>query len=224
VFIELVDQLRCVRAHEDSWLVAASQRMSGRHIVDGQLGCPVCEARYPVRAAVADFRTVGVAPAAAPFAAPFASVVGDPVPDAEEAMRLAALLALDEVRAPVVLVGAWGGLASLLLAMAPAVYLVVNPAAPVEERPEISALLAAGALPLAAGVAHGVALDAAGAADDGLVAGAVHALRGGGRLVAPAWAPLPTGVRELARDERHWVAERDAAASAPVALRRAPPG
>ena len=220
MFIELVDQLRCVRAHEDSWLVAASRRMSGRHIVDGELGCPVCEARYPVRAAVADFRTDGVAPAAAASA----SVAGDPVPDAEAAMRLAALLALDEVRAPVVLVGAWGALAPLLLAMAPAVYLVVNPPAPMDERPEISALLAAGALPLAAGAAHGVALDVAAAADDGLVAGAVRALRGGGRLVAPSSAPLPPGVRELARDERHWVAERDAAASAPVALRRAPPG
>jgi hypothetical protein len=39
-------------------------------------------------------------------------------------------------------------------------------------------------------------------------------------LVAPAHAPLPAGVRELARDEREWVAVKESAASAPVPLRR----
>jgi hypothetical protein len=31
-----------------------------------------------------------------------------------------------------------------------------------------------------------------------------------GRVVAPAEVPLPDGVRELARDGRHWVGERQA--------------
>ena len=42
----------------------------------------------------------------------------------------------------------------------------------------------------------------------------------GGRLVAPADAPVPNGVTELARDERQWVAERDAV-PALAELRRA---
>ena len=219
MFIELVDQLRCVRPHEDAWLVAAPDRMSGRHIVEGVLGCPVCGARYPVRDAVADFRPDAVDPVARNVAAP-GDDASDPRAGDEDAMRGAALLALADVRAPVVLAGAWGVVAPTLVALAPAAYLLVNPTAPVEARTELSALRAAGALPLAAGAAHAVALDAAAARDDALVAGAVRALRGGGRLVAPAWAALPADVRELARDERHWVAERDAPASAPVALRR----
>ena len=217
MFIELVDQLRCVRPHEDAWLVAAPDRMSGRHIVHGVLGCPVCGTRYPVREAVADFRLDAVDRDA--FRA-MDGDAGDPRTGDGEAMRAAALLALADVRAPVVLAGAWGVVAPTLVALAPAAYLLVNPTAPVEARTELSALRAAGALPLAAGAAHAVALDAAAARDDALVAGAVRALRGGGRLVAPAWAALPADVRELARDERHWVAERDAPASAPVALRR----
>ena len=42
--------------------------------------------------------------------------------------------------------------------------------------------------------------------------------RVGGRLVAPAGAPLPEGVRELARDDAVWVGEREALPSAPVTL------
>ncbi len=216
MFIELVDHLRCVRPHEDSWLVAASSVMAGRHVVRGVLGCPVCGARYMVRDGIADFR--GDAADAGPAgAAPASEALA---PTEEEVMRAAALLLLTEVRGPVVLGGAWGALAPALAELAPAVYLIVNPVAPVPERTELSALLARGALPLAEATAHAVALDERTATDSGLLAGAARALRGGGRLLAPATAPLPEGVRELARDERHWIAEREPQASAPIALRR----
>jgi hypothetical protein len=44
-----------------------------------------------------------------------------------------------------------------------------------------------------------------------------------GRVLAPAGVPMPDGVRELARDDRLWVGERDAPASplVPLQLRRA---
>ena len=58
MFVELVDALRCVRPHEDAWLVAATRRTEHRHILDGVLGCPVCRTEYPVRDGVADFRPV----------------------------------------------------------------------------------------------------------------------------------------------------------------------
>jgi hypothetical protein len=48
----------------------------------------------------------------------------------------------------------------------------------------------------------------------------VAALRPGARLIAPAAAPVPDGARELARDARHWVAERVAPAGPVVPLRR----
>ena len=55
MFIELVDSLRCVNVHEDTWLVAAVARMDGRHIVDGTLGCPLCRREYPIRDGVGWF-------------------------------------------------------------------------------------------------------------------------------------------------------------------------
>ena len=76
----------------------------------------------------------------------------------------------------------------------------------------------ASVLPLAKGCARGIALDDG--ADD-LLRSAVAALTPGGRLVAPAAAPLPEGMTLLARDDDQWVGERDAV---PVlsTLRRAP--
>lgn len=218
MFVELVDRLRCVRPHEEAWLVLASRRTVARHVVDGVLGCPVCRAEYPVRDGVADFRPDAAGPGVD------AAAGAEPLPpaDPDELLRLAALLALVDVRAPVVLAGTWEPLAAPLADAVPGLYLVVNPSRPVPAREEVSAIRASGALPLADGAAHGAALDDAAAADPGLVAGAVRALRPRGRLVAPVALPLPEGVRELARDERHWVAERDAApASRPVTLRRA---
>lgn len=215
MFIELVDHLRCVRPHDETWLVAAARRSDdSRHIVEGTLGCPICRAEYPVRGAIADFR-----------ADDGGIVDGGSMPvgpsDPESAMRLAALLALVDVRGPVVLAGAWGALAPRLADLVPALYLLVNDAPPGALRPEISALRAGGALPLAAGIAHAVALDAATGGDAELVAGAVRCLRTGGRLVAPLAVALPSGVRELARDDHQWLAEREDA-GAPVLLRRAP--
>jgi hypothetical protein len=215
VFIELVDHLRCTRPHEHSWLVAAARRMEARHVVDGELGCPVCHAEYPVRDAVADF-------AEETQSEPSASGAGDAMDGSDdELLRAAALLQLVEVRRPVVVAGAWAALLPRLVELVPATYLAVNATASLPLRPELSALRARGTLPLARGVAHAVALDAA-AADEGLLRGAVAALRPGGRLVAPAAVALPAGVRELARDERHWVAERapDASVTAPVPLAR----
>lgn len=216
MLLELVDTFRCIRPHEDSWLVAAAYRIDGRHLMEGVLGCPVCRTEYPVRDGVVDF-TGGAA--TAPAAASGAEVDRSSI--ADEAMRLAALLGLEEVRAPVLLAGGWVDLLATLGEIAPAPYILVN-AAPPADGPPASALRTAGTIPLASGAAHGVALDAAAAADDGLVQGAVRALRPGGRLVAPSGTPVPAGVRELARDARHWVAERvaEATTTAPQPLLR----
>lgn len=218
MFIELVDHLRCTRPHEESWLVAAARRMEARHVVDGELGCPVCHAEYTVREAVADFRDGARDDESAP---PANGEIGT---SDDELLRAAALLQLVDVRAPVVLAGAWASLLPRLVELVPAVYLAVNPSLSLPLRPELSALRAHGALPLARGAAHAVALDAAAVADHALLRGAVDALRSGGRIVAPVAIALPDDLRELARDDRHWVAERVAttATSAPVTLARRP--
>ena len=96
--------------------------------------------------------------------------------------------------------------------------LVVNPVPGVPIGRGISGILAEGNLPLAAGRARALAVDAAAAPD--FPVRALAALRAGGRLVAPVGVPLPAGVTELARDEAVWVAERDPAPSDIVPLGR----
>jgi hypothetical protein len=64
MFIELVDALRCLHEHEESWLVAAVERFEGRYIDRGSLGCPVCRTQYRIDRGAADFR--GTAAADAP--------------------------------------------------------------------------------------------------------------------------------------------------------------
>src|SRR3954462_15554710 len=55
MFVEIVDALRCPRAHEESWLVLAAQRTEDRHVLEGTLGCPVCHATYPIHGGIAEF-------------------------------------------------------------------------------------------------------------------------------------------------------------------------
>jgi uncharacterized protein YbaR (Trm112 family) len=42
VFIELTDLLRCPNPHDESFLVLLPDKMDGRSVRTGQLGCPVC--------------------------------------------------------------------------------------------------------------------------------------------------------------------------------------
>ncbi len=214
--LDLVDLLRCVEDHEESWLVATVDERDGRDVVRGSLGCPVCGRVYPVVDGAVNFRDD--APVAS---APRGDVTAD---RPSSTVRLAALLDLRDDGGVVVLAGAHAREAAALGAMAAVRCLVVNPEAPVAGD---GMLVVGERIPLAAGNVRGVAVDAATASERRLE-GFVRALRPGGRLVAPAGTPLPSGVRELARDAREWVAERVAPASPPVALRRrpgiAPPG
>jgi uncharacterized protein YbaR (Trm112 family) len=204
MFIELVDALRCPVPHEESWLVASADRMEARHIVEGTLGCPVCRAEYPIRGGVVDFRRE------APRALPPSTA-----PDPELAMRLAAFLDLSDATGFAVLVGARGAHAALVRAQVDTPLVLVDPPEHVEGEPGISVLRCDGELPLAAGAARGVAIDADSAER---VASAVRVTRVAGRVVAPASIPLPEGVRELARDETDWVGERQPLASPVVTL------
>jgi uncharacterized protein YbaR (Trm112 family) len=215
VFVELIDALRCPRVHEPTWLVAAAHDTRARCVVAGTLGCPVCRATYAVAGGVARFDQALSPPAAPPLADP-----------AGDALRLAALLGLTDAGGIVAVGGSWDAAVDPLLdAVAGAAdvrVLVIEPAGAYAPRPPVGALAGAW-LPVAPGALRGVALDAATATPDRLAA-AVAALRPRGRLVAPAAAPLPDGVHELARDARHWVAEREtgpAMAGPVVALRRA---
>lgn len=202
MLIELIDRLRCPNDHEETWLVAAAERTEHRRLVDATLGCPVCAAEFVVRGGTVHF--------------------GEPTPSvsmpADEAavMRLAALLHVQE-RGLYVLDAGWGSLAVALLALVPAEYLLVDPPVGVAAADGLAILAGLGdRWPLAAASLHGIVVERATPAR---LAGAVRVLRPRGRLVAPAAAPMPLGVTELARDDRHWVGEK---LSDVVTLGRAP--
>ena len=227
MFIELVDALRCPVPHEDSWLVASAERTESRHIVTGTLGCPVCRAQFPIRRGVADLRlkrgepdaASGSAPLAAselapgdptrahPGAAPISAGPGTMAPGTDEGVRLAAFLGLDDAVGVAVLCGRWGLHAHALRELVELPLLLVDPPARFSGEPGISVIRCDGPLPLAPAVARGMALDEG--TDAARIASAVRATREGGRMVGPVTLPVPVSMRELARDDRVWVAERE---------------
>lgn len=213
MFIELVDALRCPRPHEESWLVLAATRLEARHVQEGTLGCPVCHAQYPIRDGIVDLRPLADArPAARERDAEEDAALVQRVP----ALDLAAMLNLADASGFAVLVGEWGRHAHALLDLEPVPpLLLVNPPAGVRIVPGLSGVEAGGALPLADGAARAVAIDGA---EPTQVASGAQVTRAGGRIVAPARAGVPQGVRELARDEYVWVGEREPPAASLVRL------
>jgi uncharacterized protein YbaR (Trm112 family) len=215
--IELVDDLRCPRPHEETWLVASADRTAGRDIIEGTLGCPICRAEYRIHEGVVWFTERGRGAVTASGAVT-AKASGQPV-DPEVAMRLAAFLDLTDVQGFALLAGSWGPAAPLLRAIVPTPFVLLNPRPAVEAGNGISVLEIAASIPLADATCRGVALDGA-HADAGHLDAAIRVLQPGGRLVAPASTPAPQGVTELARDEHLWVAEREAAPPKLVVLKR----
>ena len=206
MFVEIVDALRCPRAHEESWLVLAAQCTEERHVLEGTLGCPVCRAEYPIHDGIADFTDSSTDHRAD-------AGVLHTLPPAD---HLAALLNLGDALGFAVLIGAWGTRAGELVELLDAPpLLLVDPPAGVAMGHGLSGIRAGATLPLATGAARAVATDTV---DPARVADAARVTRVGGRLVAPAESRVPEGVRELARDTTVWVGERLALPSAPVTL------
>jgi uncharacterized protein YbaR (Trm112 family) len=208
MFIELVDSLRCPHVHADSWLVLSTERMDGRNVMEGVLGCPVCRAEFPILGGIADLRTEPSAVEAAGAGRPA---------DAEQGLRLAAFLSLTEAHGFALLAGRWTRHAPAVQAVSEVHLLLVNPEPGVAIGAGTSGLRIDARLPLAIGSARGAALDAAHAA---LAGDAAQAVSAGGRLVAPLAVDVPAGVTELVRDASVWVGEREAGASGLIPLAR----
>jgi len=211
VFIEMLDLLRCVNPHEDTWLVASLKAISNRFVIDGILGCPVCHAEYGVRHGIVDFRQEG-------DSLPTPSPGSGPVPRNREelATRVGAFLNATEPGATLVVGGAWGNAAQELSVMTETRVLVLNPAKEVDESETVGLLRVSREIPLAAGSALGVAVDASFPPE--IISSAVKVVRPGGRILAPTSMTPPAGAAILARDDRFWVAEKPAEM---IPLRRA---
>jgi uncharacterized protein YbaR (Trm112 family) len=207
MFIELVDSLRCLTPHEETWLVASVYEMSGRHIIDGALGCPTCRRSYPVRDGVGIFTSSPPDRLTPPRAA-----------DDDRVMRAAALLALTDAGGIVVLGDRWTDCADSLAELGPTHVVTLNVAASDSSPQSVSAIAVDDSLPFGSATLRGIAVGR-GVATPALLSNAVDKLRSQGRLVAPTTAALPPDVTELARDSDEWVAERALAASPPIPLR-----
>lgn len=217
MLLALTDHLRCTEPHAESWLVARADRVEAGRMVEGVLGCPVCQAEREVRRGVLHWSAApgASAGAASGSASPTASSAGT----GEDAVtRIGALLGFGESTAPFVLSGPSASAAVGLLGLADAVLVLLDPP---DDAAVAFATVIRGAprVPLAARSARGVLLDGDWAVANRALA-AVDSLADGGRLVAPLSVPLPAGVRELARDDRQWVAER-VGGGVPIPLRRA---
>jgi uncharacterized protein YbaR (Trm112 family) len=208
MLIPLVDILRCVRPHEDTWLVASIDRAEDRDIVEGTLGCPSCLAEYPIHDGIVEFEE-GVA-------RPEFRQPSEP-----DVVRLAAALDLVDPRMTAVLHGSWGAYAPMIRGLSPVPLLLVNPPLGVASGDGVSIVLSATA-PLAAASVNAAAVDPG--ASGAMIASLARAVRGGGRMVGPVAMALPDNMVEITRDHELWVARVDAAmtVSAPILPSRRP--
>ncbi len=196
MFIELTDILRCPRAHAESYLVLAPRAMEGRRVIRGVLGCPVCQAEYPIVEGVVEFGS-GLRPPGPLAGQP-------PVYDA------GALLAFFDLAGPGGYVCVVGGAArhAAELAAAAGVHVVaVNPPDAVAPRDAVSVLRTDDALPIKGRQVRAVALGAAHAAAPWLDE-AVRVLLPGLRLVVEDDTARPVGATDLARGAGLLVAEK----------------
>ena len=200
MFIELIDLLRCINAHEDTWLVASFQTVSNRFVLEASLGCPSCSAQYLIHDGIADF-SAGVAVPSCEAERAAASHNRE-----EHATRAGAYLEATEPGATIVLGGVWADAAQELSEMAEVRVLALNAPSEVKESQTVGLLRVGTEIPVAPGSVFGVALDAWFPAK--LVASAVRAVRPGGRIVGPVTIPAPAELAVLAQDDNYWVAQK----------------
>ncbi len=198
--LSLVDSLRCPAHSQESTLVLSVEKWAGPRVAEGELGCPICHARYPIREGGIDF-------------AGGTTVRRGTVTESPDPMRLVAQLNLREPGGMVLLTGSYGMIHEALSTLIESTCLIVDGAptnSPLAVNLELNERV-----PLADRTLRGAAVDATGLR---LLPDLVRCVMPGGRIVAPGDAPLPVGVTLIARDEREWVA--DVEGSRPVPLRR----
>lgn len=184
--IELTDHLRCPRPHPEAYLVLLPDRMDGRRVVAGHLGCPVCGWSTAWTALVPDFGGGWRSSRAPSF----------------DASAAHAMLGLGGPGGWVALAGAAGALAPSLAALLPGVALVaVNPPASVAPSDVVSVILS-GEWPLKLHSMRGVILGADVAHwCDSALATALPGLR----VVGEGAPPSGAGVQLLGSADGIWV-------------------
>ena len=200
MFIELTEFLRCPFPHDEMHLIVVPDRMVGRMVVEGTIGCPVCRREFPVREGIALFdgqTREETEPAPAD-------------PSLVEAVR--ALLGLANPGGYVVLVGSAAGLAPGLAGLLGGVHFIgVNAPRSIEAAPPLSLLVHRSSLPLRRSMARGIVLGGEVAVSPWLEEG-VRVVLDGLRLVAlRPDVHAPAGAAPLASGQGLWVGEKQRA-------------
>lgn len=186
-------------------------RADGPFLIEADLACPVCGAEFRIIDGTAHFDV---------------SAPGQPDDTLDatlDATRTAALLGLTEGYLPVLLAGSYASTGGALADLVPIAQVWLNPPAGVASpAAPCSTLAVRERLPLGVETLAAAAVDSAHTTPD-MLASIVRAVRVGGRILAPADTPMPTGLKELARDTAEWVAEVTTRASGLVELRRRAP-
>lgn len=216
--ILLTDILTCPRCGPEFGLILLAERMVERRVLEGALGCSNCREKYPIRDAAVHFaephagRQAGTA---LPRAIQHDDDSATDATDADEALRLAALMGVTQGPAYVLIAGPAvvratrvGSLVEGLEVIAATTDdnadLVPTPAAPDAVAAAVSRLIVASRLPLASARLAAVALT--GAAADSLLEEGARVLAPLGRLVLEPAPPdaaarlTAAGLRVLAQE------------------------
>jgi len=209
--LELAERLRCPNDHAPTPLVVVAREKRDRELLGGFAGCPVCRLEARIEAGHVCFPAI-----LHEDMAESSSIVG-PWWSAE-LERTIALLGLAEPGGAVLLTGRYAALAQGITATVDTAVVVMGAA----EIPVASDLVAGvtgslSVVPFTDGTFRAAAVDAW--SPPGFIADAARTVVARGRVLVPASHPPPPGLKELARDEREWVAERSAV-GAVVELKR----
>jgi uncharacterized protein YbaR (Trm112 family) len=191
MFIELTDHLRCPAEHEESFLVLLPDRIEGRSVLAGQLGCPVCGRSFQLRDGIFD---TGDSP----------DWVSGP-PTALDAEALSALIGLQGPGGYLAVVGAVASLWRAIAELNPGVALVaVNAGADVIDAPGVS-VLRSGRLPLKSRAMRGVILGREYAEQSNWIGEAARVVLPGLRVVGEGADPAPQIIDLMASAGGVWV-------------------
>ena len=199
--IVVTDVLTCPRCGPEFGLIVLAERMEGRAVMEGRLGCANCRDQYPIHEGVPDLRR-------APPVSGWEPASGD----ADRALRFAALLGVGHAPGSVLVYGAdaalLGGIAELLpnarvIGAAPGDL-------PGATQAGLDWVLIDDQVPLRSGSLRGVAF--ATPPNEELIAEALRALAPGAHLLLD---PAPAGVGERLRSRgAELLLEQDGAAVA----------
>ncbi|HKI95946.1 MAG TPA: hypothetical protein VJ992_11720 [Gemmatimonadales bacterium] len=195
MFIELSEYLRCLNAHEDSYLVLATATLRGRDVLAGVLGCPVCRREYQI--------VLGDAVMGDPPAAP--APPDDPGVPAGDALQ--AMLDLASPGGYVMLVGSAASYVKPLGRVLQGVqFIAVNPPSGMRSSATVS-VIRSPEIPLKDAMVRGVLVGRECGAP--WLAEAARVVLPGRRVVALREdVDPPAGVTELVRGMGAWVGER----------------